>query len=101
MQSCQQLAEQGDARLLQVKGRTALFAHSHSDIRSLQKKTASSAQQGRSPKQKAAQQHLDKLWHKPDANEEPVLKPDVQAQLQFLKSSGVLGAYEPDSKCLR
>lgn len=92
--SGQQLASQANAQLLQVKGRTALFAQGNADLDSLRQSTS---QQSSSEKQ-----HLERVWHNADGVEVPIqLQPDVQAQLQFLNTAGVLLNDELDRKCLR
>ncbi|KAL0037085.1 hypothetical protein WJX77_012097 [Trebouxia sp. C0004] len=69
--------------------------HSHALIKS-------AAQQGASANQRASQQHLERVWHNANGVEVPIqLQPDVQAQLQFLNSAGVLLDAELDRKCLR
>jgi len=97
--SGQELASQTCAKLLQVKGRTALFGQGNADLSVLRQ---SASQQGASAHQRASQQHLERVWHNANGVEVPIeLQPDVQAQLQFLNSAGVLLDDELDRKCLR
>jgi len=97
--SGQELASQTRAKLLQVKGRTALFGQGNADLSVLRQ---SASHQGASAHQRASQQHLERVWHNANGVEEPIqLQPDVQAQLQFLNSAGVLSDDELDRKCLR
>ena len=98
-ETCQQLATQSNARLLQLKGRTALFMQASADVDVLRQ---SSSSQRPSENHQASQQHLERVWHNAEEADRPVqLHADVQAQLQFLTSAGVLSADELDKRCLR
>ena len=98
-ETCQQLAAQSNARLLQIKGRTALFMQANTDVDVLRQ---SSSSQRPSEHHQASKQHLERVWHNPEEADSPVqLHADVQAQLRFLTSAGVLSADELDKRCLK
>ena len=98
-ETCQQLAMQSNARLLQLKGRTALFMQASADVDVLRQ---SSSSQRPSENHRASQQHLESVWHNTEEADSPVqLQAGVEAQLQFLTSAGVLSADELDKRCLR
>ena len=98
-ETCQQFVTQSNARLLQLKGRTALFMQASADVDVLRQ---SSSSQRPSENHHASQQHLERVWHNSEEADSPVqLQAEVQAQLQFLTSAGVLSADELDKRCLR
>ncbi|KAL3145882.1 hypothetical protein ABBQ38_015252 [Trebouxia sp. C0009 RCD-2024] len=98
-ETCQQLAMQSNAQLLQLKGRTALFLKANADADVLRQSTSS---QRSYDSHQASQQHLERVWHNTDEPDSPVqLHSDIQSQLQFLTSAGVLSADELDQRCLR
>lgn len=92
-ESGQQLADLVGAQLLQVKGRTALFAsHGNGRKELLPDITA----------RKASEQSLETIWDQSAVDDRPVqLAADVQTQLQQLRYSGALALHEPDSQCLK
>lgn len=99
VETCQQLAVQSSARLLQLKGRTALFMQANADVDVLRH---SSSSQRPSENHQASQRHLERVWHNDEEADSPVqLHSDVQSQLQFLTSAGVLSTDELDKRCLR
>lgn len=99
LESCQQLASQGPAQLLQLKGRTALFMQATADVNMLRR---SASHQGPTHSHRASQQHLERVWHNTEEAEGPIQLPTgVQSQLQFLTSAGVITADELDKRCLR
>lgn len=90
---------QSSAQLLQLKGRTALFLKANADVDILRQ---SSSSQRPYDSHQASQQHLERVWHNTDEPDSPVqLHSDIQSQLQFLTSAGVLSADELDQRCLR
>lgn len=97
-ETCQQLAVQSNARLLQCKGRTALFMQASADVDTLRQ----SSSQRPSENHQASQQHLETVWRHAEEADSPVqLHSDVQSQLQFLTSAGIVSADELDKRCLR
>lgn len=85
--SSQQLAGLADAELLQLKGRTALFAGKDVNKKSLLSQSV-----------KSKKESLEDWWDK--EHKAPVnLSDDVQQQLHHLRYSGVLGLDEPDGHC--
>ena len=96
--TCQQLASQSHAQLLQLKGRTALFMQAHADVDILMQ---SPSWQGSSQGHRASQHQLERTWHNADEAEEVQLQAGVQSQLQFLTSAGILMADELDKRGLR
>lgn len=85
----QQLADSAGADLLQLKGRTALFAAGGKGRKELLPDGAvSKALQG--------------IWDQGPNGTRPVeLAADVQTELQHLRYSGALGLHEPDSHCIK
>lgn len=97
--TCQQLASQSNAQLLQLKGRTALFMQADADLDTLRQSTS---QARASTSHRKSQQQLERVWHNSDEAEGPIqLRPDVQSQLQFLTSAGVLMTDDLDKRSLR
>lgn len=109
-QACQQLETQGHAVLLQVKGKTALFAQKDADRQALQQYCESRLSPGQLDKLEQQRTRSD-FVSPPNASEAQSasaqaatagqLQPAVQAQLQYLKSAGVVGSDELDDRCLR
>lgn len=91
--SGQQLADLTGACLLQLKGRTALFASHGIGRKELLQHTSA---------RKASEQSLEKIWEQNPEDSQPVqLAADVQTQLQHLRCNGTLSLDEPDRQCMR
>ena len=91
--SGRQLADLTGAQLLQVKGRTALFASQGSSRQELLPDTSA---------RKASEQSLEKIWEQDLEDGQPVqLAANVQTQLQHLRYNGTLSLDEPDRQCIR
>ena len=96
--ACQDMASQCGAHLLQLKGKTALFMQPGADVAAILQKYAAKSPSPR--KQRKLDQEA--VWNNADAPPRAdQLKPNVQAQLKFLQSAGIITDRELDKQCLR
>ena len=98
-ETCQELEDQCNAHLLQLKGKTALLMQADADLDSLKQ---SSSHQRPSQNNRSTRLQLDSIWRNGDDPQAPLqLSESVQSHLSFLTSTGVLSADELDKRSLR